>query len=108
MRKNNNVTPADTDPNGKNFIDVYEDNEKMNYDNQKGHNEKFQIKNTEILNDYSNVLNLFPQSPTHTFNSGKSKNDTYYQTQGTFLSKDEDLEMDPKVQQKILDNIQNK
>ena len=53
-------------------------------------------------------LNCFPQSPTHTVNSPKSKNDTYCQTQGTFLSKDEDLEMYPEVQQKILDNIQNK
>ena len=56
-------------------------------------------------------LNCFPQSPTHTLNSEKSKFNTYCQTQGTnatFASKDEDLEMDPKVQQKILDNIQNK
>ena len=36
--------------------------------------------------NYSNVLlnmNCFPQSPAHTFNSGKSKVDTYNQTQGT-------------------------
>ena len=49
-----------------------------------------------------------PKSPGYTCNSVKSKVDTYNQTQGTFLSKDEDLEMDPEVQQKILDNIQNK
>ena len=53
------------------------------------------------------LKDFFPQSPTHTFNSVKSKVDTYYQTQGTFVSKD-DLDMDPRVQQKILDNIQNK
>ena len=40
-------------------------------------------------------MNCFPQSPAHTFNSGKSKVDTYNQTQGTFVSKDEDLEMNP-------------
>ena len=112
-RKNDNVTPSNTDPNGKNFIDVDENNEIMNYENKKGHNEKFQIKNTQIKDDYSNVLmNYFPQSPTYTGNSVKSKYDTYNQTQGTnatFFSKNNDLEMEsPEFQQKILDNIQNK
>ena len=70
----------------------------MNYENKKGHNENFQNKYTHINDDYSNVLmnkNFFLQSPGYTCNSVKSKVDTYNQTQGTFLSKDEDLEMNP-------------
>ena len=64
--------------------------------NQNGrHNENFQNKYTHINDDYSNVLNFMPQSPGYTYNSVKSKVDTYNQTQGTFLSKDEDLEMNP-------------